>query len=160
MIFAVDSIPAVLAVTTDPFIVYTSNVFALLGMRALYFLLAGAAQRFIYLQTGLAIILAGVGVKLLLTDVYHIPTWASLLFILTVLAGTLGLSWRATRHGRAAAGPGPGHDPGPDDAEPGPDDAEPRYDEAEPGYNDAEPAPSGVLGGGITTGAGRSGCGS
>ena len=76
-------------------------------MRALYFLLAGAAQRFVYLQTGLGIILAGVGAKLLLTDVYQIPTWASLVFILPVLAGTFGLSWRATRSGTAA--PEPGH---------------------------------------------------
>ena len=102
VLFAIDSIPAIFAVTRDTFIVFTSNIFALLGMRALYFLLAGAAQRFIYLQTGLAIILAGVGVKLLLTDVYQVPTWASLLFILTVLRGTLGLSWRATRRVRAA----------------------------------------------------------
>jgi tellurite resistance protein TerC len=139
VLFAIDSIPAIFAVTRDTFIVFTSNIFALLGMRALYFLLAGAAQRFIYLQTGLAIILAGVGVKLLLTDVYHIPTWASLLFILTVLAGTFGLSWRATRR-RGSAAPDPG--------------------EAEPGPGEAEPAPSGVLDGGITTGAGRSGSGS
>jgi tellurite resistance protein TerC len=73
-------------------------------MRALYFLLAGAAQRFVYLQAGLAIILAGVGVKLLLTDVYPIPTWASLLFVLTVLAATSGLSWRATRGRKATLG--------------------------------------------------------
>ncbi len=112
VLFAIDSIPAIFAVTQDTFIVFTSNIFALLGMRALYFLLAGAAQRFIYLQTGLAIILAGVGVKLLLTDVYHIPTWASLLFILTVLAGTFGLSWRATRR-RGSTAPDPGPDPAP-----------------------------------------------
>jgi tellurite resistance protein TerC len=149
VLFAIDSIPAIFAVTRDTFIVFTSNIFALLGMRALYFLLAGAAQRFIYLQTGLAIILAGVGAKLLLTDVYHIPTWASLLFILTVLTGTLGLSWRATRRrGSAASDPGHGLDPGP------------RPDEAEPRPGEAEPAPSGVLDGGITTGAGRSGSGS
>jgi tellurite resistance protein TerC len=142
VLFAIDSIPAIFAVTRDTFIVFTSNIFALLGMRALYFLLAGAAQRFIYLQTGLAIILAGVGVKLLLTDVYQIPTWASLLFILAVLGGTLGLSWRATRRrGSTAPGPSPGPSPG-------------------PGPDEAEPAPTGVLGGGITTGAGRSGCGS
>jgi tellurite resistance protein TerC len=148
VLFAIDSIPAIFAVTRDTFIVFTSNIFALLGMRALYFLLAGAAQRFIYLQTGLAIILAGVGVKLLLTDVYQIPTWASLLFILAVLAGTLGLSWRATRRrGSTAPDPDPGPGPGP---APGPG----------PGPDEAESAPTGVLGGGITTGAGRSGCGS
>ncbi|GEM_PF-4113621 len=77
VIFAVDSIPAVLAVTTDTFVVYTSNVFALLGMRALYFLLAGAAARFRYLQPGLAAILAAVGVKLLISDVCKLPAWAS-----------------------------------------------------------------------------------
>ena len=102
VLFAIDSIPAIFAVTRDTFIVFTSNIFALLGMRALYFLLAGAAQRFVYLQTGLGIILAGVGVKLLLTDVYQIPTWASLLFILPCSAGTFGLSWRATPRGTAA----------------------------------------------------------
>ena len=112
VLFAIDSIPAIFAVTRDTFIVFTSNIFALLGMRALYFLLAGAAQRFVYLQTGLAIILAGVGVKLLLTDVYQIPTWASLLFILTVLAGTFGLSWRATRGERHGAGPWAAESPG------------------------------------------------
>jgi tellurite resistance protein TerC len=105
VLFAIDSIPAIFAVTRDTFIVFTSNIFALLGMRALYFLLAGAAQRFVYLQTGLGIILAGVGAKLLLTDVYQIPTWASLVFILLVLAGTFGLSWRAThRRETTAAG--------------------------------------------------------
>jgi tellurite resistance protein TerC len=108
VLFAIDSIPAIFAVTRDTFIVFTSNIFALLGMRALYFLLAGAAQRFVYLQTGLGIILAGVGAKLLLTDVYKIPTWASLVFILLVLAGTFGLSWRATRRSGTAA-PEPGH---------------------------------------------------
>ena len=108
VLFAIDSIPAIFAVTRDTFIVFTSNIFALLGMRALYFLLAGAAQRFVYLQTGLGIILAGVGAKLLLTDVYQIPTWASLVFILLVLAGTFGLSWRAT-HRSGTAAPEPGH---------------------------------------------------
>ena len=108
VLFAIDSIPAIFAVTRDTFIVFTSNIFALLGMRALYFLLAGAAQRFVYLQTGLGIILAGVGAKLLLTDVYQIPTWASLVFILpgarrhlrAVLAGH-----PPQRHRRARAGP-------------------------------------------------------
>jgi tellurite resistance protein TerC len=73
VIFAVDSIPAILAVTTDPFVVYTSNVFALLGMRALYSLLAGAAGRLRYLRPGLAVILAAVAVKLLLADVWEFP---------------------------------------------------------------------------------------
>jgi tellurite resistance protein TerC len=86
VLFAADSIPAVLAVTTNPFIVYTSNVFALLGMRALYFLLAGAAAGFRYLQPGLAVILAAVGVKMLTADLYHVPAWASPVFIAAVLA--------------------------------------------------------------------------
>jgi tellurite resistance protein TerC len=97
VIFAVDSIPAVLAVTTDTFVVVTSNVFALLGMRALYFLLAGAAGRFRYLQPGLAIILAAVAVKLLLADVYEAPVWTSPAFITVVLAAAIGRSLRADR---------------------------------------------------------------
>jgi len=82
----VDSIPAVLAVTTDPFVVYTSNVFALLGMRALYFLLAGAAARLRYLRLGLAVILGAVAVKLLLADVWEFPAWSAPAFITGVLA--------------------------------------------------------------------------
>jgi tellurite resistance protein TerC len=85
VIFAVDSIPAVLAVTTDPFVVYTSNVFALLGMRALYFLLAGAAARLRYLRPGLAVILFAVAVKLLLADVVEFPAWSAPAFITLVL---------------------------------------------------------------------------
>ena len=104
MIFAIDSVPAIFAVTRDTFVVFTSNIFALLGMRALYFLVAGAAQRFMYLQTGLGIILAGVGIELLLTDLCKVPTWASLVFILGVLAVTCGLSWHATRRSPVAVG--------------------------------------------------------
>jgi tellurite resistance protein TerC len=104
VIFAIDSIPAVLAVTTNTFVVYTSNVFALLGMRALYFLLAGAAARSRYLQPGLAVILAAVAVKLLLADVYKLPSWASPAFIAVVLAVVTALSVRdnrrRVRHGR------------------------------------------------------------
>jgi tellurite resistance protein TerC len=94
VIFAVDSIPAILAVTTDTFVVYTSNVFALLGMRALYFLLAGAASRFRYLRPGLAIILAAVAVKLLTADLYEVPAWVSPAFIAAVLAVVAILSLR------------------------------------------------------------------
>jgi tellurite resistance protein TerC len=97
VIFAVDSIPAILAVTTDPFVVYTSNVFALLGMRALYFLLAGAAVRLRYLQPGLAVILAGVGVKLLLADFVEFPTWSAPAFIAAVLATVAVASLRDRR---------------------------------------------------------------
>lgn len=100
VIFAVDSIPAILAVTTDPFVVYTSNVFALLGMRALYFLVAGATAQFRYLRPGLAVILAAVSAKLLLADVYTVPAWASPAFIITVLAVVAVASIRHARHQR------------------------------------------------------------
>jgi tellurite resistance protein TerC len=105
VIFAVDSIPAVLAVTTDPFVVYTSNVFALLGMRALYFLLAGAAGRLRYLRPGLAVILGGVAVKLLLADVWEFPAWSAPAFITVVLAVAAAASLRDTRRARAGGGP-------------------------------------------------------
>lgn len=88
LVFAVDSIPAILAVTTDPFIVYTSNVFAILGLRALYFVVAGMMASFHYLKLGLAVILGFVGVKMLLTDVYPIPIAAAL----SVVAGILLVS--------------------------------------------------------------------
>jgi tellurite resistance protein TerC len=97
VIFAIDSIPAVLAITTNTFVVYTSNVFALLGMRALYFLLAGAAARSRYLQPGLAIVLFAVALKLLLSDVYKFPVWASPAFIAVVLAVVAVLSVRDNR---------------------------------------------------------------
>jgi tellurite resistance protein TerC len=100
VIFAVDSIPAILAVTTDPFVVYTSNVFALLGMRALYFLLAGAATRLRYLRPGLAVILGAVAVKLLLADVVEFPAWSAPAFISAVLAVVAVLSIRSTRGDR------------------------------------------------------------
>jgi len=92
VIFAVDSIPAIFGITRDPFIVYTSNICAILGLRSLYFLLAGVMDLFIHLQTGLAIILSFVGVKMLLSDIYHVPTAASLGFIVVVLALSIGLS--------------------------------------------------------------------
>ncbi len=101
MIFAIDSIPAILAVTTDTFVVYTSNVFALLGMRALYFLLAGASVQFRYLQPGLAVILAGIAAKMLTADLYEVPVWASPAFIAVVLAVVAALSVRESRR-RAA----------------------------------------------------------
>ncbi|HEX7052165.1 MAG TPA: TerC family protein [Longimicrobiales bacterium] len=92
LIFAVDSIPAVFAVTQDPFIVYTSNIFAILGLRALYFLLAGVIERFHYLQIGLAVILVFVGLKMLLANVYHIPIAVSLGVIVLTLAIAVGAS--------------------------------------------------------------------
>ncbi len=103
VIFAIDSIPAVLAVTTDTFVVYTSNVFALLGLRALYFLLAGAAVRFRYLQPGLAVILAAVAVKLVTADLWTFPAWASPAFIAAVLAAVAVLSVRDRANASAGA---------------------------------------------------------
>jgi tellurite resistance protein TerC len=97
VVFAVDSIPAILAVSHEPFIVFASNAFAILGLRALYFCLAGMQDRFRYLNQGLGVILGFVGVKMLLLDVVHLPTWASLSVILLVLAATVVLSLRADR---------------------------------------------------------------
>jgi len=96
ILFAVDSIPAIFAVTEEPFIVFTSNAFAILGLRALYFMLAGMIQRFVYLKAGLAVVLVFVGVKMLLADVYHLPVWASLAFITLTLTASVVLSLRAT----------------------------------------------------------------
>jgi tellurite resistance protein TerC len=86
LIFAVDSIPAIFAITQDPFIVYTSNVFAILGLRALYFLLAGVIHRFHYLKLGLSAVLVFVGVKMLLAEAYKVPIGVSLGIIGLVLA--------------------------------------------------------------------------
>jgi tellurite resistance protein TerC len=96
VLFAVDSVPAVLAVSNEQFIVFASNAFAILGLRALYFLLADMHARFSYLQQGLAIILAFVGVKMLIHTWYHIPTWLSLLVIAIVLVSSVGFSLRRT----------------------------------------------------------------
>ena len=103
LVFAIDSIPAIFAVTDDAFIVFAANAFALLGLRALYFLLAGMMDRFAYLTHGLALILVFVGGKMLLTDVWKIPTWLSLLVIVAILALAVGLSLQRTRPGRGAA---------------------------------------------------------
>ena len=94
VIFAVDSIPAVLAVSQEEYIVFTSNAFAILGLRALYFLLADMHERFTYLNEGLAVILAFVGLKMIAAEWYHVPTVLSLLFIGAVLAVAILLSWR------------------------------------------------------------------
>ena len=85
LIFAVDSIPAIFAITTDPFIVLTSNIFAILGLRAMYFLLAGVADRFSLLKYGLAIVLMFIGVKMLLIDIYKIPVGFSLAVVATFI---------------------------------------------------------------------------
>lgn len=99
LVFAVDSIPAVLAVTRDPFVVYTSNIFAILGLRSLYFLLAKMMDRFHHLKTGLAMVLAFVGVKMCIAEWVHIPVQYSLLVIASILAGSVvaSLAWPAER---------------------------------------------------------------
>jgi tellurite resistance protein TerC len=91
-VFAMDSIPSVLAITRDPFLVYTSNVFAMLGLRSLYFLLAGTVERFHALRYALAGILTFVGAKMLLSGVIEIPSWLSLVIILAILAVTIAVS--------------------------------------------------------------------
>lgn len=94
VIFAVDSIPAIFAVTSDPFIVLTANLMAILGLRAMFFLLAGAASKMHYLPYGLGIILLFIGFKMLMLDVFHMPIWISLGFIVIVLSITAWLSIR------------------------------------------------------------------
>jgi len=89
VIFAVDSIPAIFAVTTDPFIVLTSNLFAILGLRAMYFLLAGVAERFSMLKYGLSVILVFIGIKMMIVDFYHIPIAISLGVVFGILVLTL-----------------------------------------------------------------------
>ncbi len=104
LIFAVDSIPAIFAVTTDPLIVYTSNVFAILGLRSLYFVLRGAVDKFHYLKPALAAVLTFVGLKMVLTDVYKVPIVASLLVIVSLLGiGIVASLIRTRRLDRAAA---------------------------------------------------------
>lgn len=89
VIFALDSIPAVFAVTRDPFIVFTSNIFAILGLRSLFFLLAGAMDKFVYLKVGLAGVLVFVGVKMAIVDILHIPSSVSLAVIALILGGAI-----------------------------------------------------------------------
>jgi len=103
VIFAVDSIPAIFAITGDPFIVYTSNVFAILGLRALYFMLAGVMEMFVYLKVGLSFVLCFVGVKMLLVDVYKIPIGVSLGVIGGVLLLSILGSWLVKRKEAAAS---------------------------------------------------------
>ena len=100
VVFAVDSIPAILAVSREPFIVFASNAFAILGLRALYFLLAGMAGRFRYLNVGLGVILAFVGLKMVLVEVVHLPTYVSLGVITIVLTITILASLQAEKRDR------------------------------------------------------------
>jgi tellurite resistance protein TerC len=97
LIFAIDSVPAVFAVTRDPFIVYTSNVFAILGLRSLYFLLAGVLYKFHYLKLALAGVLTFVGIKMVVEDFYHIDILVSLLVILIFLGTAMLASWIRAR---------------------------------------------------------------
>jgi TerC family integral membrane protein len=104
LVFAVDSIPAIFSVTRDPFLVYSSNVFAILGLRALFFVLAGMLDKFVYLKPGVAFILVFVGVKMTLSAWIHIPTMLSLAVIVITLALAVGLSLRhSAREERLAA---------------------------------------------------------
>ena len=103
LVFAVDSIPAVLAITRDTFIVYTSNICAILGLRSLYFLLANLVTRFVYLRIGLAIILCFVGLKMLVEPWIHLPSWLSLIIIISILILTAVVSLLATRKDAAHA---------------------------------------------------------
>jgi tellurite resistance protein TerC len=96
LVFAIDSIPAIFAVTRDPFIVYSSNIFAILGLRALFFVLAGAMDRFVHLKTGIAAILVFVGIKMVLSAWFHLPTTISLAVILLFLATAIWASMRST----------------------------------------------------------------
>jgi tellurite resistance protein TerC len=104
LVFAIDSIPAIFAVTRDPFLVYSSNVFAILGLRALFFVLAGMLDRFVYLKPGVALILIFVGLKMTLSHWIHLPITASLGVIVLTLTGAVVLSLRRSgREERAAA---------------------------------------------------------
>ncbi len=103
LIFAVDSIPAIFAITTDPFIVFTSNIFAILGLRALYFLLADVVERFHYLKYGLALVLTFIGCKMLVLPWFHMPVQLSLLIVLTLIAGSIIISLLATRNHKVSS---------------------------------------------------------
>ena len=98
VVFAIDSIPAIFAVTQDPFLVFTANVFAILGLRSLFFVLSGMLDRFVYLKYGLAIVLTFVGLKLVLLDVVNVPSLLSLGVVLGVLGSAVGLSWFRSAH--------------------------------------------------------------
>jgi tellurite resistance protein TerC len=99
LVFAVDSIPAIFAITTDPFVVFTSNIFAIMGMRALYFLLADVADRFHLLKYGLAMVLTFIGAKMLIVPWYHVPVAASLVIVTVLICASVVASLIATRKG-------------------------------------------------------------
>lgn len=104
LLFAVDSIPAVFAITRDPFIAYTSNICAILGLRSLYFLLAGLMDRFVYLRTGLALVLGFVGTKMIVADYVALPRGLSLGVIVLILGAAIGISMAKTQNHGAAEG--------------------------------------------------------
>lgn len=103
VIFAVDSIPAIFAITADPFIVLTSNIFAILGLRAMYFLLADMADRFAYIKYGLALVLVFIGIKMILIDIYKIPISISLTTVAVLIGGSVLLSWIKTKPANSAS---------------------------------------------------------
>jgi tellurite resistance protein TerC len=116
LVFAVDSIPAIFAITRDPFLVYTSNVMAILGLRSMYFLLAGIVHRFVYLKVGLALVLVFVGAKMMLIDVVKVPVLLSLAIIATLIGGSVVASLLSSRgkddDDAGTGGGGPGSDEG------------------------------------------------
>ena len=116
VVFAVDSVPAILAISRDPFIVFSSNALAILGLRALYFLLAGARGRLVHLNKGLGVILFYVGVKMIVSEWYHVPTTVSLGVIAVVLAVTVWASLRATKGMPPSPLPGEHEEPAQEEA--------------------------------------------
>jgi tellurite resistance protein TerC len=102
LIFAIDSIPAIFAITRDPFIVYTSNVFAILGLRSMYFLLANIVHRFVYLKVGLSFVLVFIGIKMMIIDVYKVPTTVSLLVVGGLIGGSVMASLLRRQPGLSA----------------------------------------------------------
>ena len=104
IVFALDSVPAVFAVTREPFLVYTSNIFAMLGLRALYFLLSGIVERYRYLRVGLAAILIFFGARLLLSNLVEVPIWVSLFVIAAALAVSVIASIRAQYSAKTLSG--------------------------------------------------------
>lgn len=106
LVFAVDSIPAIFAITQDPFIIYTSNIFAILGLRSLYFVLAGIIHRFHYLKFGLGVVLVFIGGKMLVSDIYHVPVGLSLGVVATMLVLSVVASLLRPERAEAAGQPG------------------------------------------------------
>lgn len=102
VMFALDSIPAIFAITRDPFIVFTSNIFAIMGLRSLYFVLAAILDKFKYLKYSLVFVLGFVGVKMLISNYYHIPSWISLVVIVVALSIGIAVSWSSFKENQAA----------------------------------------------------------